>query len=58
MKRFIKEYATYKKDYILKADLMKEEIKKDKLLQIEKALKMIDRGYITIDETMKMLNAI
>lgn len=44
--RFVKEYANYEKDKIVKADL-RNEVKTNALKSIDKAVHMYDRGMIT-----------
>lgn len=50
IKRFVKEYANYKSNIISNNDLMEQEIKEKKLQDIEKYIKSVKRGLITIDE--------
>lgn len=56
IKRFIKEYANYKTSIILNNDLMIQEIKEEKLQDIEKYMTFLKRGLITIDECIYHLN--
>lgn len=56
MPRFIKEYANHQKKAIARNPLMKQEIKDCSIKQIEKAVLMCERGFITIDEAMRIIN--
>lgn len=56
MKRFIKEYANYKIHDYKDNELMRDEIKAEKINQINKALTYAERGFITVDETINLIN--
>ena len=58
IKRFVKEYANYKINIILNNDLMIQEIKVEKLQDIEKYIKILERGLITVDECIYQINKI
>ena len=58
IKRFVKEYANYKINTILNNDLMKQEIKEEKLQDIKKYIKVLERGLITVDECIYQINKI
>ena len=50
--RFVKEYANYEKDKIVKADL-RNEVKANALKAIDKAVHMYDRGMLTGTDTIR-----
>lgn len=54
--RYVKEYANDSKKCIAKSELMQERFKKEKIAQIEKAVLLLERGMITINEAMKLIN--
>ena len=56
MKRFISEYANYKINCFKSNELMKKEIKTEIFNKINKALNLVERGFITIDEAIKIIN--
>ena len=56
MKRFISEYAKYKIKHYENNELMNVEIKTEKINQINKALNLVKKGFITIDEAIKVIN--
>lgn len=58
IKRFVKEYANYKINIILNNDLMKQEIKEEKLQDIKKYIKVLERGLTTVDECIYQINKI
>lgn len=58
VKRFVKEYANYKINIILNNDLIIQEIKAEKLQDIEKYIKILERGLITVDECIYQINKI
>ena len=58
IKRFIKEYANYKINIISNNDLMAEEVKEEKLQDIKKYIKVLERGLITVDECIYQINKI
>ena len=53
--RFMKEYASYTKQSILNCELMKPEIKEKAITKIDDALRVTEKGLITIDEGMKSI---
>jgi hypothetical protein len=56
MKRFIIEYANYKKNVIQNNNLMRTDIKNYGLNRIDNVLKYLEKGFLTIDETMNEIN--
>ena len=52
MKRFIIEYANHKIKEYQNNELMKDEIKTEKVKRIKRILSYADRQLITIDEAM------
>lgn len=58
IKRFVKEYANYKINIILNNDLMRQEVKEEKLQDIKKYIKVLERGLITVDECIYQINKI
>lgn len=58
VKRFVKEYASYKSKMISDNNLMKEEIKEEKLQDIKKYTRLLQRGLITVDECIQQINKI
>ncbi len=58
IKRFVKEYANYKINTILNNDLMTQEIKEEKLQDIKKYIKVLERGLITVDECIYQISKI
>lgn len=56
IKRFVKEYANYKSKMIVGNELMRSEIKEEKLEAIEKYTKVLERGLITVDECIYNIN--
>lgn len=58
IRRFVKEYANYKIIKISNDDLMKQEIKEKKLQDIEKYIKSVKRGLITVDECIHEISKI
>ena len=58
IKRFVKEYANYKINIILNNDLMIQEVKEEKLQDIKKYIKVLERGLITVDECIYQINKI
>jgi hypothetical protein len=55
MERFIKEYANYQMKNYEQNTLMQQKYKNEKISKINKALTMREKGFITIDETIKMI---
>ena len=53
--RFMKEYANYTKQSIFNCELMKPEIKEKAITKIDNALRVTEKGLITIDEGMKSI---
>ena len=58
MKRFIKEYANYKLKDINSNELMQQEIREEKIAEINKVIKYRKSGLITIDEVMNAISKI
>lgn len=58
IKRFVKEYANHKINIISNNELMKQDIKEEKLQDIEKYIKSLKRGLITVDECIHQINKI
>lgn len=58
IKRFVKEYANYKTNIISNNDLMTQEIKEEKLQEIKRYIKVLERGLITVDECIYQINKI
>jgi len=56
MRRFITEYANYKIHDYKSNELMQDRYKTEKIDKINKALRFADRGMITVDETIKLIN--
>lgn len=56
MKRFIYEYAKYKIDGYEVNELMNAEIKTEKINRIQKALNLVEEGFISVDEAIKIIN--
>lgn len=55
MKRFVKEFASYKKTCITSNDLMSSDIKQEKLLNIDRMLSWYKRYLITENEIMQRI---
>ena len=55
MERFIKEYANYQIKNYEQNTLMQQKYKDEKISKINKALAMRKNGFITIDETIKII---
>ena len=55
VKRFIIEYASYKKQDIENNGLMKIQFKIEKIDRIDQVLSSCKRGYITVDEAIGTL---
>ena len=53
--RFMKEYASYTKRSILNSGLMEKEVKDKAVAEVDKALQLTERGFITIDEGMRLI---
>lgn len=58
IKRFVKEYASYKIKLISDNDLMKSDIKQEKLQDINKYIQLLQRGIISVDECIQAINKI
>ena len=56
IKRFVNEYANYKINIISNNDLMEQGIKEEKLQDIEKYIKSVKRGLITVDECIHQIS--
>jgi|GEM_PF-7040256 hypothetical protein len=55
MERFIKEYANYQMKNYKQNTLMQKKYKDEKISKINKALAMREKGFITVDETIKVI---
>lgn len=55
MKRFISEYAKFKKQNIEKNQLMQEQIKDEQIRKIARIENLADRGMLSADEAMRSL---
>ena len=55
MERFIKEYANYQMKNYKQNTLMQQKYKDEKISKINKALVMREKGFITVDETIKVI---
>lgn len=53
--RFIKEYANYQKKYLDNCNLMKDSIRQELKDNIDRAVNAYANGFITVDETMRLL---
>ena len=58
MKRFIKEYANYQLEQITNNNLMKSEIKEEKINRIIKILTYAEQNYLSINEIILELNKV
>ena len=58
MKRFVKEFASYKKACITSNDLMLPNIKKGKILRIDHYLDYYQRALVTTDEIIRIISEI
>lgn len=56
MKRFVKEYANYKRNELKSNDLMLPEIKEELLRKLEIRMRNYERGMICTDEIMRLLS--
>ena len=57
MERFISEYAKYKINSYENNKLMGADVKTELISNIYKALDLSKKGYISVDETIKIINA-
>jgi hypothetical protein len=55
-KRFIIEYANYKLDEIANNTDMNGGIQTELMRRIDRAVRMVERGMITIDECIRIIN--
>ena len=55
MKRFISEYAKFKKQNIAKNQLMQKQIKDERIKKIVRVENLADRGLLSVDEAMRSL---
>ena len=53
--QFVTRYANYKINQFLKNPDMKEEYKNDKISKISRAVHLVEYGFITIDECMRII---
>ena len=56
MKRFISEYAKYKINSYENNKLMRADVKTELISNIHKALDLSKKGYISVDEAIKIIN--
>ena len=56
MKRFISEYAKYKINSYENNKLMRADVKTELISNIHKALDLSKKGYISVDEAIRMIN--
>lgn len=56
MKRFISEYAKYKINSYENNKLMGADVKTEMISNIHKALDLSKKGYISVDEAIRMIN--
>ena len=56
MKRFISEYAKYKINSYENNKLMGADVKTELISNIHKALDLSKKGYISVDEAIRMIN--
>lgn len=55
IKRFVTEYANYRKSDIKNNNLMQKAFKDESINRIDQALKLNKRGLITSNETIKII---
>lgn len=55
VEKFIQDYAEVKKNDILVDDFISKEIKEKAIKEIDKTLKLRERGFITRDEAILMI---
>lgn len=55
VERFIREYASSKRKALQHNALMNPGIRAERLRRIDGAIKLRERGYITVDEAMKLI---
>ena len=55
VERFITEYANSRKRNIIANDLMRENFKTDAIAKIDGAVRARERGFITVDETIRLI---
>ena len=58
MKRFIKEYASYKLKDINSNELMQKKFKDEKIAEINKIVMYKKRGIVSIDEAMNLISKV
>ena len=54
--RFVKEYACYKMREFEENELMKPEHKEIARVNCDKAVWLLERGFITVDESMSLIS--
>lgn len=54
--RFVKEFAAWQRAWIKENELMQAEYKEKALARIDRVMKLLEMGCITIGETVEMLN--
>lgn len=53
--RFVKEYAAYQKRSIKEYDLMRMDYKEKAIKKVDGALRVLEKGLITVDEAMNLI---
>lgn len=53
--RFMIEYANYSKRYLDGMELINDGIRVEMKRRIDRALSMYEQGFITVDETMRLI---
>ncbi|MCQ2744561.1 MAG: hypothetical protein MJ230_07205 [bacterium] len=56
MQRFIKEYANFQINNFKNNELMQTAYKHNAINSINKAVKLCEQGFITVNECMSMIN--
>lgn len=54
--RFVKEFAGYQKKQIKENEYMDKETKQEIIRRIEKAVRLLEQGMITIEECMQIVS--
>lgn len=53
--RFVKEYANYRKRKIISDPVMSDQYKQKGISNIDTAVRCLEKGLITVDETIRMI---
>lgn len=56
--RFVKEYANYKKKQIKENDFVLPDTRNELASHVEKTVKVLERGLITVDEAIDCIHSI